>query len=162
MIRWPGVTHPGSTCNQYVQIEDFYPTILEMAGIEHFKTVQRIDGLSMVPFLKDPLLRNNERALVWNFPNDWTNRFGERYNWMASIRQGDWKLIYFEKFGRLELYNLKDDIKENHDLSEKYPAKTMELARLLTKKLKGYHAQRPTFRATGKPVPWPDQISDKK
>ena len=162
MIRWPGVTHAGSICQQYIQIEDFFPTMLDMAGINQYKAVQQIDGMSIVPYLKDPTISDHNRALVWNFPNDWTNRFGEQYNWMTAIRQGDWKLIYFEKFGRLELYNLKDDIKENHDLSKKYPARTKELARLLTKKLQAYQAQRPVVKTTGQPVPWPDEISDMK
>lgn len=134
MVRWPDVTQPKSVCSQYVDIQDFYPTILDMTGITHYKTVQEIDGESIVPYLKDPLLRNNKRALIWNFPNDWTGgRFGEDNSWMTAIRQGDRKLIYFEKYGRLELYNLKEDIKEQHDLSKKVPEKTRELAELLTK-----------------------------
>ena len=159
MVRWPGITQAKSVCNQYLDIQDFYPTILDMTGIKDYKTVQEIDGQSIVPYLKNPSLRNNKRTLIWNFPNDWTGgRFGEDNAWMTAIRQGDWKLIYFEKYGRLELYNLKDDIKEQHDLSKKYPEKTRELAELLTKKLKDYKAQMPLYKSTGEPVPWPDQV----
>jgi len=67
-------------------------------------------------------------------------------------------LIYFEKYGRLELYNVKNDIKEEHDLSKQFPQKTKEMAALLTKKLKASNAQMPSYKATGKQVPWPDEI----
>ena len=159
MIRWPGVTRAGSVTDQYVDIQDFYPTLLEMAGIRNYKTVQTIDGKSMVPYLKDPGLRDNERALIWNFPNDWAGkRFGTDNSFLAAIRQGDWKLLYFEESGHLELYNVRKDIKESHDVAARYPEKTRALARLLTEKLKACDAQLPTYRSTGQPVPWPDQV----
>ena len=52
IVRWPGVVKPGSKCDKYLIIEDFYPTILEMAGIRGYKTVQPIDGVSFMPLLK--------------------------------------------------------------------------------------------------------------
>lgn len=158
MIKWPGVTRPGSICSQYVAIQDFYPTILEMAGITDYNSVQKVDGMSMVPYLRDPALRDSGRDLVWNFPNNWSNKVGGDYNFMTAIRQGDWKLIYLQRYGRLELYNLKDDIGEQHDLAKDNPGKTKALAALLTGRLKAYNAQRPTYVDTGKPVPWPDEI----
>ncbi|CAL1519699.1 sulfatase [Chitinophaga sp. MM2321] len=158
MVRWNGVTKPGSVSSQYMIIEDFYPTILEMAGIKKYKTVQKVDGQSIRPYLKDAGLQDNKRALVWNFPNDWAGgNLGVDNSWMTAVRQGDWKLIYFEKYGRLELYNLKDDIKEEHDLAKTNPGKTKEMAKLLTRKLKGYDAQMPVYRETNKVVPYPDQ-----
>jgi hypothetical protein len=64
-------------------------------------------------------LKDNTRSLVWNFPNDWAGGdLGEDNSFITAIRQGDWKLIYFEKYARLELYNFKNDIKEQHDLSK--------------------------------------------
>ncbi|MVN20457.1 sulfatase [Mucilaginibacter arboris] len=159
MVRWPGVTKAGSICKQYVHIEDFYPTLIEMADIKRYQTVQTVDGESIVPYLKNPKKSDPERVLVWNFPNNWTGgNLGDDNAWMTSIRQGDWKLIYFEKYGRLELYNLRDDIKEAHDLAKKRPAETKLLAKLLTQKLKLYNAQLPVDKLTGKPVPMPDEI----
>ncbi len=160
IVRWPGVTKPESVCNQYVDIQDFYPTLLEMAGIEHYKAVQQIDGESMVPYLKDPDKSNDQRILVWNYPNAWVSydRMGVDNSFLCALRQGKWKLIYFEKYGRIELYNLEEDIREQHDLAQKMPQKTRELATLLTKRLKQYDAQRPVYKKTGKPVPWPDAI----
>lgn len=159
MVDWPGVTTAGSVCSQYVDIQDFFPTVLEMAGIRHYKTVQQVDGRSIMPLLKDPAKKDDKRILVWNFPDDWRGgNKGRDNSWMTSIRQGDWKLIYFEKYGQLELYNLKKDIRESHDVSRQYPAETRRLARLLTNRLKKYDAQRPVYKSTGKPVPWPDEI----
>ncbi len=159
MIKWNGVTKPGSVTTQYMVIQDFYPTLLEMAGIKNYKTVQEIDGKSIVPYLKNPNLKDNTRSIVWNYPNNWAGGdFGEDNSFLSSIRQGDWKLIYFEKYRRLELYDLKNDIKEQHDLSKQFPAKTKVLAHLLTEKLKTYKAQMPFYRSNGKQVPWPDAI----
>lgn len=159
MVKWNGVTKPGSVTTQYMVIQDFYPTLLEMAGIKNYKTVQEIDGKSIVPYLKNPNLKDNTRSIVWNYPNNWAGGdFGEDNSFLSSIRQGDWKLIYFEKYRRLELYDLKNDIKEQHDLSKQFPAKTKGLAHLLTEKLKMYKAQMPFYRSNGKQVPWPDAI----
>ncbi|HEX5554438.1 MAG TPA: sulfatase-like hydrolase/transferase, partial [Chitinophagaceae bacterium] len=158
MVDWPGVTKPGSTTSQYVAIWDFLPTILQMAGISRYHVVQKIDGKSFVPILKDPAYTDTARALVWHYPNNWGGSDGlPGYSWSSAIRKGSWKLIYLQKEGKLKLYNLKNDIGEQHDLAETYPEKTRQLARLLTKKLKGWHAQMPLYKKTGKPVPWPDE-----
>jgi len=159
IISWNGVTKPGTVNSQYVIMEDFYPTILEWAGIRKYRTVQTVDGRSIVPFLRQPGLRDQTRPLVWNFPNDWTGgRLGEDNSWLTAIRQGKWKLIYFEKQQRLELYNLEEDIHEAVNVAERYPGKTKELARLLTKELKQRGAQLPVYKTIKKAVPYPDEL----
>jgi len=159
MVYWNGITRPGSVCDQYMIIQDFYPTLLEMAGIKNYRTVQELDGQSIVRYLKNSGLSDNKRSLIWNFPNDWAGgNLGEDNSFITAIRQGEWKLIYFEKYGRLELYNLKNDIKEENDLSTEYPQKTKEMAHLLTQQLKVENAQMPSFKRTGKQVAWPDEI----
>lgn len=160
MVKWNGITRPGSVCKQYMIIQDFYPTLLDMAGVKNYKTVQQIDGKSLLPYLKNPNLKDNARSLIWNYPNDWAGGdLGPDNSFLSAIRQGDWKLIYFEKYGRLELYNLKSDMGEQHDLSKQFSEKRNELARLLTQQLKLYKAQMPSSKKTGKQVPWPDEIS---
>lgn len=159
IIRWNGVIKPGTVNNQYVIMEDFYPTILEWAGIRKYRTVQNVDGRSIVPFLRQPGLRDQTRPLVWNFPNDWTGgRLGEDNSWLTAIRQGKWKLIYFEKQQRLELYNLEEDIHEAVNVAARYPVKTRELAGLLTRELKQRGAQLPVYKATKKRVPYPGEL----
>ena len=51
IVSWPGIAKPNTRCDKYLLIEDFYPTILEMAGVKDYKTVQPIDGISFVPLL---------------------------------------------------------------------------------------------------------------
>lgn len=160
MISWNGVSQPGSISEQPVIIEDFYPTLLEMAKIKNYVTNQKLDGNTIVPFVKSPKKSDRKRQLIWNFPNNWGGGDGGQDNsFMTAIRQGEWKLIYFEKYGRLELYNLRNDIKEEQELSKKFPKKAMALARLLTQQLKARKAQMPVFKASGKQVPWPDEIA---
>ncbi|MBF9252681.1 sulfatase [Pontibacter sp. 172403-2] len=162
MVRWPGVTRQGSVCSQYVTVEDFLPTIMEMAGDKAYKTVQQVDGQSLVKYLRDSSKKDNERSLVWNFPNSWAAAETPYVSWTSAIRQGDWKLIYLEKPGRLELYNLKNDIGEQVNLTQKYPKKTNQLARELTQKLKKWDAQLPFYKSSGQPVPYPAEILSKQ
>lgn len=159
LVKWPGVTVPGSVNSQYVIIEDFFPTLLEMAGVEKYKTVQQVDGQSIVPYLKHPGIKDNKRSLIWNYPNKWYPGPAGITSYVTAIRQGDWKLLYFEKPGRLELYNLKNDIGEQNNLADKNPKKVKQLARELTRKLKKWDAQMPLYKATGQPVPYPDALT---
>ena len=74
----------------------------------------------------------------------------------CAIRQGDWKLIYYYKDKRKELYNIRQDISEEHDLSSQRPALVRRLSRKLGKLLRSMNAQRPIERVSGLPCPWPD------
>ncbi|ASZ11979.1 sulfatase [Chitinophaga pendula] len=159
IVRWNGVTRPGSVSDQYMIMEDFYPTILEMAGIKKYKTIQTIDGRSIIPYLRNSHLKEEDRVLIWNYPHSWAGgSLGDDNAFITAIRQGSWKLIYWEKQGRLELYNLDTDIKEEHNLATKEPAKKTALAKLLTTMLKQYNAQLPTYIQTGQSIPYPDEL----
>jgi arylsulfatase A-like enzyme len=158
LVRWPGVTRENSVCAQYVMIDDFFPTILEIAGGGNVKPEQELDGVSFVPFLKDGSRRDDNRSLVWHFPNKWTGGDGPGINYASAIRKGPWKLIYSMKNQKLELYNLADDIGENLDLAPSNPAKVRELAAELTTKLKSYQAQMPLYKSNNKVVKWPDEL----
>lgn len=159
LVRWPGTVKPASVTEQYVIIEDFFPTILEIAGVKKPELIQRTDGWSFVPLLKNPTLKNNTRELVWHHPNKWIADEGPAIHFSSAFRKGDWKLVYDQRQEKLELYNLKDDIGERNNLAAKQPKKVKELAGLFTKKLKAWDAQRPTFKKTGKLVAWPDEIA---
>lgn len=146
IVKYPTLIKPATVTNQYVIIEDFFPTLLELAGIENYKTVQKIDGKSFVPILKRPALINNDRALIWHYPNKWGNIEEIGMNYFSAIRKGDWKLVYSLRTGKKELYNLKDDIGENHDVSDQNRAKSEELTKLLGKTLSDWHAPMPILR----------------
>ncbi|MGM9478523.1 sulfatase [Pedobacter sp. GSP4] len=155
LVKWPGVVKPATSTDHYLIIEDFFPTILEMAKAKSYKTVQPVDGISFSRLLKNNRLSHDTRPLIWHFPNKWIADDDAGINYRSAIRQGNWKLIYNMKSGSKELYNLKDDIGEEHDLSVKYPDKTMQLAKLLSQQLKSYGAQMPVYKKSGKTVPMP-------
>ena len=157
IVRWPGVVEGGTRCDSYLIIEDFYPSILEMAGIRNYRVPQKIDGRSFVPMLKGSGDTSRGRTLIWNYPHVWGN-IGPGINMNCSIRQGDWKLIYYYKTGKKELYDIRHDIGEEHDLSAANPRLVRRLSRKLGKQLRAMKALRPSEKIGGKPCPWPDEI----
>ena len=125
IVCWPGVTKPGSTCQVPVSSVDFYPTILEMAGVTG-EPGQVPDGESLVPLLRQTggLKR---KAIYWHYPH-FSNQGGMPG---GAVRQGDYKLIHFYDDDRIELYNVREDIGEKNDLAAEIPDKAAELRKLL-------------------------------
>lgn len=153
IVHWPGVTNPGSICNEPLIIEDFFPSILEMAGIKsNTYQVGKIDGISFNPLLRGIKPDNQEREFFWHFPH---NYGFEPY---SVIRKGDWKLIYWYKDSRKELYNIPEDISEKNDLSAVKPEIVNDLSNRLGKYLKSVGAKSPVEKETGKTRPFPDEI----
>ena len=128
IIRWPGVVKPGSINNTPVISMDFYPTMLDMAGLPA-KPEQHKDGLDLVPILKDANATLPRKALAWHY----AHYHGSTWRPGGAIQKGDWKLIQFYEDGRVELYNTKDDISERNDLSATNPEKAKELLEALKK-----------------------------
>lgn len=158
IVKWPGIVKPATVNNQSIIIEDFFPTILELAGVKNYKTIQQVDGKSFVSTLKNPNSKIIERPFIWHFPNKWITTDGPGINYFSAIRLGDWKLVYSMRKKELELYNLKTDLSELNNLAANYPDKVKELAGRLTKELKKANAPMPTYKATGNRVPWPDEL----
>jgi arylsulfatase A-like enzyme len=138
-IRAPGITHPDGICNTPVIGIDFFPTLLDLAGVES-KPKQTLDGVSLVPLLKGGSLP--PRPLFWHYPH-YGNQGGEP---ASIIRSGDWKLIHYWEDGHNELYNLREDIGEQHDLA----AVEAERAAGLWSQLQGW------LKATGAKTPRPN------
>lgn len=162
IVCWPGTVTGGTRCTtDYVMIEDFYPTLLEMAGIDSYQTLQPIDGMSFVPLLKGKRGISRHRPLVWNFPNIWGND-GPGINLCCAIRQDDWKLIYHYDTGAKELYNIASDIGETRNLATQHRRLTERLSRRLGQYLRSVDAQRPVIKQTGLPCPWPDEVKGVK
>lgn len=118
-IKVPGISG-GQKCAAPVTGTDFYPTILELAGIP-LKPEEHNDGVSLVPLLKGETIP--ERPLIWHYPH-YGNQGGEP---SSIIRLGDWKLIYYYEDGHEELYNLKNDVGETNDLAARETSKVKEL-----------------------------------
>lgn len=128
-IKVPGLTKGGEKCDTPVSGTDFYPTLLELAGLKQ-RTEEHSDGVSLVPLLSGKQLP--ERALIWHYPH-YGNQGGEP---SSIIRKGDWKLIHYYEDGRDELYNLKTDLSETSDVS----GNNRKLASQLHKELFDYLA----------------------
>jgi arylsulfatase A-like enzyme len=150
---------PDTRCNSPLIIEDFYPTLLELGGVAMPSNLpQTIDGVSFMPLLvDDSATMNEDRAFVWNFPNNWGND-GPGINFNCAIRKGDWKLVYYYESGKKELFNIREDIGETKDLAAKNPKLVKTLSAQLGTYLRSVNAGRPTFTATGKIAPWPDEV----
>ncbi|SNZ01510.1 sulfatase [Flagellimonas pacifica] len=156
LVKWPGTTIPGASTDDYVIIEDFYPTILEMAGISGNNKVQTIDGKSFTSILKGEVAIEEERPLFWHYPNEWGPE-GPGIGAFSAIRSGDWKLIYFHEDQHMELYNITEDIGETQNMVSTQAEKTREMAQILSEHLVSVNAQMPSNKETGQTIPLPNQ-----
>lgn len=151
IIRAPGVTKAGSICETPVTSPDFYPTLLELAGLP-MPPKQPVDGMSLVTLLKgEPLARG---PIFWHYPH-YGNQGGAPG---GAVRDGDWKLIEWYE-GSVELYNIAQDIGEKNNLAAQYPDKVKALQEMLTAWRKEVNAVMPTpnpnFDPTAKPADKP-------
>jgi len=148
LLYWPGVSTPGSTNTNLVMIEDFFPTILEMAGIESYNCYQKIDGRSFVKSIKHPS-KASRKEILWHFPNIWGESADptEGYGAYSAIMVGDWHLIRSYSGGYTRLYNVRKDIGEQHDLYNIKKGRAKRLERRLDALLKEYNAQLPQSKS---------------
>ena len=165
LIRWPGVTKPGSRCDVPVINVDLFPTFLAAAGAS-VTDGKVLDGESLLPLLKGEGALTRP-AIFWHFPGyldgpvnrgrELDARTGFRTRPVTVIRKGDWKLhLYHEEWkldgGRdslatnnaVELYNIAEDIGERNNLVSTNPAKRDELLDDLLAWLKATDALVPT------------------
>lgn len=156
IVKWKGKVSPNTRNNDYLIIEDHFSTLLEIAEIKKYSTKQPIDGKSFKNKLLGRKEADNNRSLYWHFPNQWGND-GPGIGTTSSIRKGNWKMIYYYETGKKELFNIAEDIGETKDLSNKNPKIIEMLSKNLGNYLRSVSAQRPSFKSTGKPCPWPDE-----
>jgi arylsulfatase A-like enzyme len=153
IFRWPGRIAPGSTSDVPINSVDLYPTLLEVAAAKR-PTGQVLDGTSYLSVLtRETAAASARPPLFWHFPG-YLGSGGDTWRTLpvGTIRAGDWKLMEFFEDGRLELYNLREDLGEKRNLATVQPEKTSELhAQLL--------AWRKELRA---PMPTPNPTDEKK
>jgi uncharacterized sulfatase len=171
LVRWPGKVKAGSECDVPVHTVDFYPTFIKVASAkvvsalaesekpDAAKAAPTLDGESIIPLLTQtgPLQRP---ALFWHMPT-YTTNYGRTP--CAVIREGDWKLIHWfgdyldtagftpddKPYGKLvigprtELFNLREDPRETHNLATDRPKKTTHLTNALNAWLKRTGAKLP-------------------
>ena len=126
IVRWPGAAKPSSTCAAPTIHVDLYPTFLELAGAP--RPPQVLDGVSLVPLLRDPAAALPRAAIFQHFPgylgagpDTW------RTTPVSVIQEGEWKLMEFFEDGRLELYNLSEDLGETNNLARAQPGRASQL-----------------------------------
>ena len=158
MVCWGDKVAHGSRVNTPVMAEDLYPTFLDLAGIDNYQTVQTVDGKSLVGLFTGKDAMDYQREVLSHFPHQWRPEVNEDIDYMTALRKGDWKLIYRHRTQALELYNLADDIGERNNLAETEPERLAELAEAMTAQLIDKGALMPTVRATGEPIPYPNQL----
>ncbi len=133
-FRWKGKLEGGKWYNIAVDCNDIFPTLLEAAGydLEPYYRVNQIDGQSILTLLNDT--QNKEQSYTrnthfWHYPFNviYNNPYdGFPFTPHSAIREGDYKLI-FDWYGRLKLFDIRNDIHEANDLAKQMPEKTNEL-----------------------------------
>jgi len=147
IVRQPGVTAPGSRCDEPVIGLDLYPTFVDLSG-SSVPANATLDGRSLVPLLRWAGATLNRPAIYWHFPAYLQGRGDPgggpfRTTPVGAIRMGRWKLIEWFETGRLELYDLRDDISEAQNLSLSNPQKLTELHAAMRQWRKQTHAPLP-------------------
>ena len=158
MFCWPGKGKTGK-CKTPVICEDLFPTILHMAGVTRYETVQEVDGVDLVPMItgsgEGP---SYDRPLIFHYPHKWKPYHNKDIDFMSAIRMGDWKLLYRISTGELELYNLIEDIGETSNVAAQYPEIVKLLAETLSEKIKLWDSPMPVVIDTGEKAPLPSQL----
>src|SRR4051794_13699598 len=127
IFRWTGKIAAGKTNTTPINSVDLYPTLVEVAGGKR-PADYPLDGVSYASLLTGAKSSLDRDALYWHFPGYLGAGPGQwRTTPAGSVRVGDWKLLEFFEDGRRELYNLKDDIGEDHNLAKENAAKVDEL-----------------------------------
>lgn len=138
IVYWPGVTRPGTTCDEPVVSTDLFHTLRELVA-PGLAPVQ--DGLSLTPLLRDPQTRLPREALYFHYPH-----YYQTTTPATAIRTRDWKLIEYYEDHRYELYNLKSDPAEQHNLAAAEPARVAELKAQLDAWKRSVGARLPTAK----------------
>ncbi|NOR54403.1 MAG: sulfatase-like hydrolase/transferase [Candidatus Aminicenantes bacterium] len=107
IARWPGKIEPGSESDHISAFWDFLPTFAEILGVEPPKD---IDGISLLStLLGKPKKQKKHDYLYWE------------YNRHQAVRLGDWKVYRRGGSGDIQIYNLREDIGEQHDVASQNP-----------------------------------------
>lgn len=125
IVKWPGEIKEQVVNDNYITGTDYLPTFMEMLGVK--KLPMEIDGKSFLSSLYQPAEAFDRGPIYWHYPH-FSNQ-GSRP--AGAVRTGDYKLVENFETGELELYNIKEDIAEEKNLSNEQPKKTAEMAQLL-------------------------------
>lgn len=121
IIKWNNEIEANSKSEHISAFWDFLPTVADIIGAV---IPENIDGISFLPELKGADNQKKHDYLYWEFHEN---------NGRQAIRMGDWKAVKYDVHnnGKIELYNLKTDVSEKHDMSDVYPDKVAEFDSLM-------------------------------
>jgi len=159
IVRGPGIK-AGLFCHAPVVGYDLFPTFCELAGLSE-PPPKGVEGGSLVPLFRSDgkgEVKRPRKELAFHFPHYGRTPENTPH---STIRLGDYKLIKSYETGELHLFNLAEDIGEEHDLAQQMPERAAELHRRLNKYLKDINAQMPVVNPnydpdkvpTGRPGP---------
>lgn len=119
IVRWPGKIKANSQTDHISAFWDVFPTISEIAGVS---VPNNLDGISFLPTLMQDGNQKQHDYLYWEF-----HEKGGR----QAIRKGNWKAVKYDVFKNanapMELYNLKEDLGEENDVSQMQPEVVREM-----------------------------------
>lgn len=142
IVRWPGVTEPGSASDAPISSVDYYRTILAIAGADGDRNHNRaVDGIDLSPLLRDATHVPDRAALFFHYPH-----YYQTTTPVSAARVGDWKLLRYYEDSRIELYDLADDTGEARDLAATEPDMAAALLKRLESWLDQVGAQHPIPR----------------
>jgi arylsulfatase A-like enzyme len=126
IIKWPGASGNGKTCDVPAISTDLYPSVLEIAGLPA-RPQHHADGVSLAALLKGANELPRE-AIYWHFPH-YSNHGMQSPG--GAVRAGDYKLLDYFENGTVQLFNLRDDPGEQRDLKGELPDVAARLKRML-------------------------------
>ena len=127
IISYPAGIKPGFKVHEPAVSTDIYPTLLDMAGLP-LRPQQHVDGISLKPLFNGKKATLGRKAIYFHYPHyHHINTMGPA----GAVRVGDYKLIEIFETGKVELYNLREDIGEQVDLAGEKPALVAKLSKML-------------------------------
>ena len=110
IVKWPGVTQPGSRSTKMVQNLDYAETFLDIAGAPIPSDMQ---GVSLVPLLEGENPRDWRKSIYYHYYEYPSVHMVPRHN---GIRTNRYKLMHFYQFDEWEFYDLRSDPDEYNNL----------------------------------------------
>jgi arylsulfatase A-like enzyme len=157
VMSWPGRIKSGSTNKTPVTTDDIFPTLVTLARVpDRQSLIKDIRGRDLMPMLTGGSPVSPDRPLIWHYPHPGGSGPGQEP--FSSLRAGRWKLIFFYKARRYELYDLDKDLGESANVLDANRAIAARLSAVLREALKSAGAQMPVDAGTKVPVELPPLI----
>ncbi len=132
IVNQPGKV-PVQKLSNIIYFPDMMPTFAALAGVSR-NLPQHLNGMNILPLFYGKKLDTDTRLLYWEFPGK-----------QRAGRKGDWKAVTITPNSPLELYNIKEDMTESHNLADKYP----EIVKELDKEMKAIRKPSPNWPLPG-------------